>query len=101
VVKDLNVILVEFSPSSRVILTMKKNQDPKEAMKSLISDAREHAASIEAACKILENALNGVDPEHNIEFLDKMAELYDGRLVVNKLRTVLQTNFVRTSTSSR
>ena len=99
-VKDLNVILVEFSPSSRVILTMKKNQDPKEAMKSLISDAREHAASIEAACKILENALNGVDPEHK-EFLDKMAELYDGRLVVNKLRTVLQTNFVRTSTSSR
>jgi hypothetical protein len=74
---------------------MKKNQDPKEALRSLISDARAHVANIEAACVILENSLNGVDPKNTEEFLDKMADLSFGRLLVEKLRKALQEEYLK------
>jgi hypothetical protein len=79
----------------------KKKQDPKEALKSLIVEARAQAASIEAACVILENTLNGIDPEKPDDFLDKMSELYDSRSVVNHLRTSLQENYLRTITPTK
>jgi hypothetical protein len=79
----------------------KKKQDPKEALKSLISEARAQAACIEAACALLENTLNGVDPEFPTDFLNKMGELYGGRLVVSHLRTSLQANYVRAITPTK
>lgn len=85
---------------SRVIYDMKKNQDPKEALKSLIAEARAQAANIESACVLLENASNGTDPEEPNNFLDKMADLYYSRAIINKLRKVLQENFVRVVNSS-
>ncbi|MFA6359077.1 MAG: hypothetical protein WCY09_10565 [Candidatus Omnitrophota bacterium] len=75
----------------------KKNQDPKEALKSLLSDARKQASIIEAACVLLENTLNGIDPEKPDDFLDKMSSLSFGRLIVEKIRKALQENYIRTS----
>lgn len=79
---------------------MKKNQDPQEALKSLIVEARARAANIEAACVLLENTLNGVDPEKPDDFLDKMAELHTARSIIDKVRSALQGNYVRAVNSS-
>lgn len=73
---------------------MKKNQDPKEALKALIAEAREHAAAMEAACALLDKHLAGEEPANPMDYLDKMSALYDGRLTSNHLRGHLQAAFV-------